>query len=89
MPLWLLAVGVIFLPIAGTSAAALIRSQVPCNQDASTGACFVFASYLSGVTTSFQTFSFGAPSRGSASVTFHGSLLVRRAAGGVARWWTS
>ena len=73
--LWFLTAGALTIGPDDAFAAALIRSQAPCSQDASSGACFVFASYITGVTNSFQTFSFSAPSRGSASVTFHGSAV--------------
>lgn len=74
--LWFLAAGALIIGSDDAAAAALIRSQAPCDAGNGTGSCFVFGSGIVGVGTSnFQNFSFAAPSRGNASVTFHGSVV--------------
>lgn len=69
-----LAIGVLSLSIADASAAALIRSQGPC--DSGNGSCFNFGVGISGVGTfEIRQFAFASPSKGSASVTFQGSIV--------------
>lgn len=57
------------------SAAAVIKSQAPCNTG-SGGSCFNFGVGIVGLGQfDIRSFAFKAPSKGTAEVTFHGSLL--------------
>ncbi|HMR30658.1 MAG TPA: hypothetical protein PKA13_02225 [Geminicoccaceae bacterium] len=78
--LWFLVVGALSFGAGEASAAAVIKSQSPCTNGGDT--CFNFGSGIVGLGNfSIRTFSFTAPSKGSASVTFHGSLLCGVPAG--------
>lgn len=72
--LWFMAAGAVALGAFDASAAALIKSQAPCTNGGDT--CFNFGVGSVGLGNfDIRSFAFTAPSKGSASVTFHGSLL--------------
>lgn len=72
--LWFLAAGILAVGASEASAAAVIKSQAPCTNGGDD--CFNFGSGIVGLGNfDMRSFSFTAPSKGSASVTFHGSLL--------------
>jgi hypothetical protein len=72
--LWFLVAGTLALAPNDASAAAVIKSQPPCTNGGDN--CFNFGSGIVGLGNfDIRAFSFAAPSKGSASVTFHGSLL--------------
>jgi hypothetical protein len=72
--LWLLAIGAISLSAGAASAAALIKTQSPC--DSGNGSCFNFGVGIAGVGNfDIRTFAFTAPSKGNAAVSFNGSLV--------------
>ena len=69
-----LVAGVIVAPPEPASAAAVMKSQAPCGTGS--GPCFNFGVGIVGLGQfSLRTYSFKAPSQGSAEVVFHGSLL--------------
>ena len=82
--MWLVTAGALFFGAADASAAAQIKSQAPCTNGGDN--CFNFGSGIAGVGNfDIRAFAFTAPSKGSASVTFHGSLLCGVPPGGVAK----
>lgn len=82
--LWFMVVGAVALGAGSASAAAVIKSQAPCTNGGDV--CFNFGIGIVGLGNfDIRTFAFSAPSKGSASVTFHGSLLCAAPVGSVSK----